>query len=297
VIGTTFHRGQGLGNQLWVYAVVRVIATRKGFGYGFVSPENFKGTAFLSLDMGGHPNEIGPVIESDFQSEYAERVVRHPISSADISPWDPELHDVSDGTLLSGTMQSEKYLEGFRGEISEWFKTSGEYFDGCVISLRGGEYRNIKEVFLPKSYYVQAIEKVRELEPGVKFVVVTDDAALAREYFPDFPVVSSGGVKRIWKWYIHPKSDRIGNDFSRIQHARYLILSNSSFSWWGAFTNQVAQLVIAPKYWARFNVSDGYWSNGDSLTSGWLWLDRFGKYFSHEECSAELAAYRQKTGF
>lgn len=297
MIGTIFHKGQGLGNQLWVYAVVRCIATRKGLQYAFVSPENFKGHAFLSLDMGSGPDGSASARESDFEHQYAEKLVRHPFSAADISPWDPELHHVTDGTLLSGTMQSEKYLEGFRSDISEWFKTSGEYFDGCVISLRGGEYRNIKDVFLPKSYYLHAIDKIREIEPGVKFVVVTDDAALAHEYFPDFPVVSSGGVKRFWKWYIHPKSDRIGNDFSRIQHAKYLILSNSSFSWWGAFTNQVAQLVVAPKYWARFNISDGYWSNGDSLTSGWLWLDRHGVYSSYEQCSEELAAYRENSSF
>lgn len=296
MIGTIFHKGQGLGNQLWVYAAVRAIATRKGLSYGFVAPENFKGHAFLSLPMSTDPNPSEPTRESDFKHRYTEKLVRHPLSSADISPWDPQLHDVSDGTLVNGTMQSEKYLEGYRSDIAEWFETAGDYFDGCVISLRGGEYRNIKDVFLPKSYYIQAIAKIREIEPSVKFVVVTDDAALAQEYFPDFPVVSSGGVKRIWKWYIHPKSDRIGRDFSRIQHAKYLILSNSSFSWWGAFTNRVSQLVIAPKYWARFNISDGYWSNGDSLTSGWLWLDRFGKFFTYEQCRAELAAYREKTG-
>jgi hypothetical protein len=296
MIGTVFHKGQGLGNQLWVYAVVRAIATRKGLRYAFIAPENFKGHAFLSLDMGTGRNGSDTAQESDFEYRYAEKLIRHPMSGADVSPWDSKLHDVTDGTLVSGTMQSEKYLEGFRSDISEWFKTSGDYFDGCVISLRGGEYRNIKDVFLPKSYYIQAIDKIREIEPEVKFVVVTDDAALAQEYFPDFPVVSSGGVKRIWKWYIHPKSDRIGRDFSRIQKAKYLVLSNSSFSWWGAFTNQTAQLVIAPKYWARFNISDGYWSNGDSLTSGWLWLDRFGEFFTYDECRLELAVYRENTG-
>lgn len=296
MIGTKFFHGQGLGNQLWVYAVVRSIAERKGLDFAFVSPENFKGRAFLNLVMDSRLGNSAPAKEGDFAQTYVEEIIRHPESKADISPWDPKLHDVSDDTYVLGTMQSEKYFANFKDAVAGWFQVPGRSNDTCVISLRGGEYRNMPDVFLPRSYFENAISKIREIDPAVKFVVVSDDRALALEYFPDFPVVSSGGVKRFWRWYKHPKSEKIGRDFAAIQHARYLILSNSSFSWWGAFTNVSAEKVIAPKYWARFNISDGYWSNGDSLTEGWDWLDRNGLFYSFEECAKDLAEYRKQSG-
>jgi len=297
VIGTRFLKGQGLGNQFWVYAVTRVIAASKGYGFSFLDSKQFKGSGFLNLQFESDAKFAGGTDESKFSNIYTERVVRHPKTGADISPWDPVLQNISDGTLISGTMQSEKYLEGYRDDVINWFATEGEYFEGCVISLRGGEYRNLPDVFLPKSYYDDAISRVRELNPDVEFVVVTDDRKLAKVYFPNFAIVSSGGVKRFWRFYRHPKSERVGRDFSSIQHAKYLILSNSSFSWWGAYTNKVAELIIAPKYWARFNVSNGYWSNGDSLTKGWQWLSKEGIFFSFDQCAQEYDLYRKNTSF
>lgn len=295
MIGTKFLAGQGLGNQLWVYAVTRVLALRNGYEFGILDSHFFKGQGFLDLDFKSPSVSESKLREGHFLARYEESVTRLNENGADISGWDTRLHSVEDGTLISGTMQSERYLEGYRAELTSWFSTNPSYFDGCVISLRGGEYRNISEVFLPKSYYWRAIEKVRSLKPDTKFLVVTDDEKLSREYFPDFPVISSGGVKRLWKYYRHPASEKIGRDFSSIQSARYLILSNSSFSWWGAYTNTFAELVIAPKYWARFNVSDGYWSSGDSLTSGWEYLSREGVFFSHEDCKREYELYKQNS--
>jgi hypothetical protein len=131
------------------------------------------------------------------------------------------------------------------------------------------------------------------IDPLCEFLVVTDDVELSKRYFPNFPIQSSGGVKIIArKYYRSPKSHLIGRDFAKIQNAKYLILSNSSFSWWGAWTNTRAEYVIAPKYWARYNVSDGYWSQGDSLTRGWVWLDRSGNFFSYQDCLEETINYK-----
>ena len=73
-----------------------------------------------------------------------------------------------------------------------------------------------------------------------------------------------------------------------------LIIANSSYAWWGAWTNPGNPLVIAPKYWVRHNTSDGYWHAGDSLTQDWLWMDRQGQLTTTEECALELEAYRSR---
>lgn len=297
MIFTRFYSGQGFGNQLWVYASLRCIAERRGLEFAFGNISKFKGKDFLKLEFGSSfeddANSPDESCSASGLAYYREVVTRHPLSGADVSTWDPELELVADGTAVDGTMQAEKYLRGFKRSIQDWFAVPGEHFDGCVISLRGGEYKKIKDVFLPKSYFDDAIAYMRCLDPDMRFLVVTDDAGLAKEYFPGFPVVTSGGVKRFMQMRKDPKSSLIGRDFASIQNAKHLILSNSSFSWWGAYSSRFVQTVIAPKYWARFNVSDGYWSNGDSLTSDWLWLDRFGNFQTYDECRAELGNNRK----
>lgn len=302
MIGSEFYKGQGLGNQLWVYAVVRSLAARHGFQYGFLGTENFKGADFLDLDFGkastkGTATKPTHRIPSGFSKYYSERQKLHPIFGVDITPADNSVLNIKDGTFLDGALQAEAYLKGYKKKISEWYRVASVQENKCIISLRGGEYRALTDVFLPRGYYYKAMEYIRAIDPTIEFEVVTDDLNLAREYFPGLHATSSGGVRILFgRYYFSPKSSLIGKDFLALQSAKYLILSNSSFSWWGAYTNSDVNKVIAPKYWARFNVSDGYWSQGDSLTSEWTWLDRFGNFSDYDQCAEELRTYRDKTG-
>lgn len=297
MIGTQFYKGQGLGNQLWAYSVVRSLAEEFNFDFGFLGTQNFKGVGFVDLDFGRaiqdkllrFPKERVP---NGFVSYLREELVRHAASGSDISPMDERIRRISDGTFVDGTFQTEKYFSD-REKVKAWFDLGLGAEDICVISLRGGEFKGVKDLFLPHSYFLRAIELVRAQDSKVEFEVVTDDEKLAREWFPGFRIQTSGGVKRLHGGiYLHPNRHKIMLDFAKIQSARYLIMSNSSFSWWGAFTNRVSEMVIAPKYWARHNISDGFWSNGDSLTRDWLWLDRNGSLTTYEQCAKELAEYR-----
>jgi hypothetical protein len=90
--------------------------------------------------------------------------------------------------------------------------------------LRGGEFRGVPDLFLPLEYYKLAIREIKFLAPKIEFVVVTDDAPLAKKWFPEFEIQTSGGVKRFHGGlYIHPQSTKIGLDFKRIQKAKYII--------------------------------------------------------------------------
>ena len=51
--------------------------------------------------------------------------------------------------------------------------------------------------------------------------------------------------------------------------------------------------ILAPKYWARHNVSDGYWASEQNIYEGWHYQDRHGKVFSAGECKEELEQYKQ----
>lgn len=301
MIGAQIYRGQGLGNQLWTYAVIRSIADKNDYQFAVVGQKYFKANNFLNLDFGNSVNTIiseRPVyrIPDGFSNYYAEKVTIHPIYKCDISPLDENLLNISDGTFIDGNMQSERYILGLRDEICEWYKVEGKVFDGCIINFRGIEYKALKEVLLPPEYYKNAMLYLMEKYGPMEFRVVTDDYYLAKQFFPDLPVIGRSKSKSLVDakmkllkncLSIGPNQMNIARDFSLVQNSKYLIIPNSSFSWWGAWTNVVAKEVIAPKYWGRHNISDGFWSTGDILTQGWTWLDRNGNFMTSKECELE----------
>jgi hypothetical protein len=219
----------------------------------------------------------------------------HPDTGEDVTGFDPQVMLALDRSKIEGNFQSEDYIIHRKQEITDWYQSTLQIEvpeDACVITFRGGEYKFHPNLMLSREYYTSAMRTALDINPKLKFMVVTDDPKLAREYFGDIQIYSHRRLRLPHQLRVHPSSRTIGHDFTRLQNAKYLILSNSSFSWWGAWTNSKTELVVAPKYWASHNRSDGYWSQGDALTRGWEWIDRAGERFTFEECRKELESYR-----
>jgi hypothetical protein len=305
MIGTQIYRGQGLGNQLWTYAVTRSIALKNGYQFGIAGDRFFQLNKYIQLDYG---NPIittlveNPVyrIPQGFEYYYAEEKIFHPKYKCDISPLDTNLTNISDATFIDGNMQAEMYISEFKNEISGWLEVKDKVFDGCTIHFRGIEYAGLKDVLLSQEYYKNAMRYMTEKYGEVEFRVVTDDFKLAKIYFPDLKILGRNKYRTLVDSELKPLKDSfslgpnqtsIARDFSAIQNSRYLIIPNSSFSWWAAWTNRIAKEVVAPKYWASHNFSDGFWATGDILTQGWTWLDRFNDFKTSEECGFEKESY------
>jgi hypothetical protein len=288
MIVTELYKGQGLGNQLACYVTTRVIAKDNGYDFGIQSPENFKGADFFDLDfgrpvIGGSGPEGGPpkTLPEGITNYYRERELLHP-TGADIRMYDKELIRVPDGTKIDGLMQGEEYIAHRRDEIQHWLKVKEEYecFDyadenTCIINFRGGEYARVKEFFLDKKYWQHAVREMLRINKNFRFVVITDDVFTAKKFFPHYDVFHFS----------------IAKDYVIIKNAKYLILSNSSFAWFPAWLNDDLRFCIAPKYWARHNISDGYWSLGYNITKGWYYMDREGVLSDYDTCMQELHEY------
>jgi hypothetical protein len=292
MIVTEFYKGQGLGNQLACYVTTKTIALDKGYKFGIKNPQNFKGLDFLDLDfgekvIGGQSPEGGPAtkLPDGIKHYYVERKITHPLNGSDIRLYDPNLVNVLDNTKIDGVMQGEQYIEHRKDEIREWLKVKTEYecFDysdenTCVINFRGGEYTRHPDFFLTQKYWDDAIVSMRKINPSFRFIVITDDTLTAKRFFPDFGVFHFS----------------IGKDYSIIKNAHYLILSNSTFAWFPAWLSENLKYCIAPKYFARHNISDGYWSLGTNITKGFMYQDKEGKLFTYEECISEFEEYKKR---
>ncbi len=289
MIVTELYKGQGLGNQLFCYITTRVIGKDNGYKFGIDHPERFKGLDFFNLDfgekvLGGKGPEGGPPIElpQGIYNYYREKRVDHPVHMSDIRQYDSELINILDNTKIDGLMQDEKYFSHRKEEIREWLKIKPEFEctdfasdDICIINFRGGDYVRNTKLFLPQSYWDNAVQNMRKINSNFKFVVITDDEKTAKRFFPDFEV--------------HHFS--IAKDYAVLKNAHYLIMSNSSFAWFPAWLSTNLKYCIAPKYWAAFNFSDGFWSMTSNLTSDWVYQDREGKLFDNSSCRKELDKY------
>lgn len=260
MIITEFYDGQGLGNQLWAYVVTRLIADHKGCGFYIMGNGRFKGRGFMKLDFGTKPDRI-----DHYYTEKNEMFEGH-----SMHPFDPELYNVPLNTKIDGNFQSYQYIRGHEDKIREWIKldTSTSTTDNiCIVHFRAGDYIGIKDVFLPKEYYETAMDKVRSINPNIIFFCVSDMPELAEEYL-GLKCLSNVGSDP-YKASHHFGGD-IKDDFSYLVNAKYLIIPNSSFGWWGAFLNPRKEIVVAPLHWAGRN--KGYWQTKDIQTDGFIYV-------------------------
>ena len=236
MIAGIFHKGSGLGNQLHRYVATRVLALDKGYDFSMVAPELFKGKSFMNLDMGDKS-----IQEWGYHTKLPEGKV---IPCLDMSKWEektpyynPEFNFIEDNTIIDGEFQDERYFEHHLDEIDGWLWAARNEVedDVCAIGFRGGEFYTVPELGLPKSYYDEAIARMREINPDMKFEVHTDDPTLAKQFFPEFEVIHD-----------------IGYNWRRIRYAKYAIIANSSFYILPRLLN--GGLTIAPRYWDRYNI-------------------------------------------
>lgn len=249
MIAGVIHQGSGLGNQLFRYVATRVLAEDKGYAFGMVAPENFKGSSFMTLDM-GQPVSCswtvgagGEVMTSSSMASWKEYKIMD--GNVDVRGYDPEFNFVEDDTIIDGEFQDERYFSHKLPDIKRWLAVDylGMPDDVCVIGFRGGEFQHIPDLFLPEEYWQRAIDLMLQVNPGMRFMVVTDDPVLARSLFPEHVKICH----------------EIGMDWRMVRHANYLIIANSSFYILPALLNSHVKKVIAPRYWARRNTG-GPWA-------------------------------------
>jgi hypothetical protein len=291
MIVTEIYNGQGLGNQLACYITTRVVALDKGYEFGIMNPHKFKCLDFMDLDFGlsvtgGSGPEGGPptTLPDGIKYYYKEKLTRlH--NGSDVTIDDPELENIKDNTKIDGNFQSEERIWHRKDEIKQWLKIKPEkdcyeYSRGdiCIINFRGGEYAGNADFFLNKQYWDNAVNRMLKLDPNFKFIVITDDVFTAKMFFPNFYVFHFD----------------IATDFSIIKNAHYLILSNSSFPYYSTLCSETVKYILAPKYWGRHNISDGYWSCGYNIFKNHNYIDRENKIFTYDECKNEFNQYIEK---
>ncbi len=308
MLATSIHEHAGLGNQIWRYVCCRVFAEHHGYEWG-VSHPGWRGP-FLNIDWGKEVN-LNVEEDSDFQMVegfkhyYKERFDHHKRAPGCIGIPDNKFYSLPDNCYINGTFQRMSYIEEHRNKICTWLTyddkvTDYASEDYCVIQLRGGDYTTGHSM-LPPQYYQMAMQNMKDNNPDIKFVIVTDDPGTAQKYLPGVPIVGSAvseekdQYQKNISWYTYPGGP-VGIDYSILNTAKYAIISASTFAFWPIWTNNDLVNVIAPKYWFDWSRSDGWWRMKDGIVNDQIWLliDSQGDLYETSTCIEHAKEYYAK---
>ena len=168
----------------------------------------------------------------------------------------PEVLDLGNGTAIKGLFQSEKYFkeieEVIRNDLkidSRSFGQECRHYEGRVLTensvslhVRRGDYINTEfRHVCDINYFLNSVEYMKSNLKSPHFFVFSDDIEWCRKNL-NIPECSFVEIK-------HSKSNPV-IDLHLMSKCKHNIISNSSFSWWGAWLNENQnKIVIAPESW------------------------------------------------
>jgi GR25 family glycosyltransferase involved in LPS biosynthesis len=253
---TNLNKYGRLGNQLFQIAATIQLARKHGVGY--VLPE------------------------WPYAKYFVNKFAQLPAIAPELSFHEPHHHyadyvlDESKMVDIHGYFQSEKFLPE---DVDELFRFHPEFYlsvlkkhkaglnePACAVHIRRGDYiNNPNYINLPIDYYYRALELI----PKSSVLVFSDDIQWCKDNFkPDRHT-----------FYIEGNSEI--EDLALMTFCDYCVISNSTFSWWGAYLGESFRKkgggrtkVIAPDAWYAGDLAKTH-SDKDVVPDRWIKIPSF----------------------
>ena len=236
----------GIGNQLFQFATATSLALENGFQLMFVESNRAWANRLDFLGLKLHTsysltNNEDILIFSQAKNKHFcifENFHEKAFSYSKIVLKNTHIR-------LNGYFQSEKYFNAYSNQIRNFIRQGlsdlgfvSRY--GNVIQIRMGDMarsENVRRIhgIISDSYLSNAIVKLG-IDPK-DFTVVSDDFESVRNELPSFDLLRINIAES--------KSDL--EDLYILSKANNLIISNSTFGWWGAWLGEGN--VVAPLNW------------------------------------------------
>lgn len=248
-----------LGNQLWQIASTVGIARRDG-GIARFNPEWTYRSVYPNV-----PEEYFSPIPEDYHvfdggTDYLQDFSYFKFMQVEVR----EMFQPSIGTLQ---YLRDNYPDFYTREIR------------TAVHVRRGDYLKHPKLFPAptKRYYMRARDQVLEQMPGTSFIVFSDDIPWCRSHLDylcleDQDVVFVEGEatpvevadrKRLYSDY---------QDMMLMSRCQAHVISNSTFSWWGAFLAKGVIPPMHPSNWFGPGVPN--WENSlNCIPEGWTKIE------------------------
>jgi hypothetical protein len=224
----------GLGGRLFQIAAAYALALENGDECAF------------DLNMGSVSQDHQP-------SEYRNNVFR---KLKDLPPdWKQEAYyqerrynydpiPYQKNLMIGGYFGSEKYFDKYRKEIIELFKDKEtleriklDFKNSVSLHVRRGDYLINASHVCGEDYYKKAIEFIDSKTQIDNIYIISDDFSWCVKTFKDQRITFIGDVADYIDFYIQTL-------------CTHNIISNSTFSRWGAYLNENPdKIVCAPAVW------------------------------------------------
>lgn len=255
----------GLGNQMFQYAFGRSLSLETGIPIALDAAglENGEGITRRHYSLGAFKCESYLIDEEELLRFRSEAVSLTENQEEDPSNFVSCLDKNKDYYLI-GYWQGEKYFKKYSEAIRSDFTLRNPLSDeaakyletitmnqgqSIAVQVRRGDYINNKKVAdligaCGKEYY----------EVGVNFIINELDLKSPRIFvFSD----DIGWCEKNLSFpsdMVYISKDRLPDyeELFLISRAKHVVISNSSFGWWGAWLNQNPdKIIVAPKHWAK----------------------------------------------
>jgi len=269
----------GLGNQMFQYSCGYALSQESGLNlkistdmYSINHCHNgFELSNVFDVDIDIATNSdlkeiLGPILYSTYVRKLLSKIeIPHLKKYAFIDNSNNIYEDYVNkipvsGCYLQGWWQSEYYFLKYAEEIRELFSFKDELYrlndklrqeitnsNSISLHIRRGDYVSNKKASsilgsCPLSYYLSAIRKMKMLFSDARFFVFTDDPEWVLKNiltrYTDMTLIT------------HNINAMSYSDMHLMSLCSHHIISNSTFSWWGAWLNPSnLKKVIAPKQW------------------------------------------------
>lgn len=274
----------GLGNQMFQYAFIEALRSRRrevkaslGFyrnhpdlrpfvldkAFGNVCLDDVKDEVFNEIDEKWKDIKRNPVLLESFKKNIKERFFW--VEEGD-SIYENRVFETSDCTFV-GYWQTEKYFSSIREKLLDCFRFQvhedklmclGEKVKSNYIGvhIRRGDFLEADQHNVcTLEYYEKAILHMKQVYADAKFIFFSDDVGWVKYNFDEKEMLVC--EKKFFDchedWY----------DMYLMTLCRGNIISNSSFSWWGAWLNQCKnKIVVSPKIWLNGAATPDIWCDG-----------------------------------
>lgn len=218
---------------------------------------------------------------SDMISKIRRRYFSFSCNVKTLSAFEAPLPDkTSHSVYMMGVFQNAEMVETVRDEVLKAFMFQ-PFIDRHNLDLmkeiqscrsvaihvrKGKDYmsRIWYQQTCPIAYYQKAIKLIEEKIKDPRFYVFTDNPEWVKENFRDFEytLVQENPVAGYGSHF----------DMQLMSLCQHNILSNSTYSWWGAFLNRnQSPIVICPEIWFNPNSCKEY-SSRQIRCKGWITL-------------------------
>jgi glycosyl transferase family 11 len=273
----------GLGNQMFQYAMGRALAQRRGTSLA-LDVSSFYPGAFRQYSLGvfniAERLTSGGLMGFGRLRTLCSRVwlpgLPHVLIERGFG-FDPSALDAPGNVYLIGYWLSEKYFKeieetirrefSFKAQPDEWNAEMARCIRGVnavAVHVRRSDYvtdpvNNQMLGTCPPEYYREGARLIGSRVPGPHFFVFSDEPEWARANLELGGPTTFVDGNRLEKGY---------EDLRLLTLCRHHLIANSTFSWWGAWLADSGGIVVAPKKWFNEDQFDAR----DIVPDAWMRL-------------------------